>query len=62
MKRVQLDCGKTAYHTLHTALERVRSTSKSVSVDKAALSALLRDHGKVITALHEEGVETQEGE
>lgn len=36
------------FETLHEALAKVRSTSKTVTVSKEALSALLRDYSNLI--------------
>lgn len=63
MKRdtLTLECTHTAFHGLHTALDKVKATSATVKVDKASLGALLRDHSRIITSLRGFGLETKEG-
>ncbi len=47
-------------HALYEALGRTRRNSTAVRVDKAALEALLIDHGRVLAALRD-GYETSDG-
>jgi hypothetical protein len=41
-------CSQAQFDALHEALDKVRSTSTTVKVDKAALSALLMDHANLL--------------
>jgi hypothetical protein len=43
-KRPQLTCTDDQFHGIHAALAKVKRTSATVTVDKAALQALLIDH------------------
>jgi hypothetical protein len=61
-KPLQLACSKSQWDDLHADLDRVRSTSATVKVSKAALAALLKDHSHAIAALHTAGVHTQEND
>jgi hypothetical protein len=45
----ELKCTQAAFEGIHADLDRVRSTSTTVKVDKAALAALLMDHAKLIS-------------
>lgn len=42
---------KAQFDKLHAELHKVRSTSRTVTVDKAALAALLKDHSAMAGAL-----------
>lgn len=44
-------CTQEQFEGLHEALERCRRTSTTVKVDRAALVALLIDHGQLWAAL-----------
>lgn len=46
-----LDLTTDQFDKLHRELAKVRSTSATVTVDKAALAALLRDHSHLIELL-----------
>ncbi|MFN4278284.1 MAG: hypothetical protein ACK4FJ_18480 [Ferrovibrio sp.] len=48
MRKLQLEASNEQVHDLFAALDKVRSTSRTVTVGKAALSALLRDHTKLL--------------
>ena len=39
------------FDAMHAALDKVRSTSKTVTVDKASLAAILRDYVEMLAAL-----------
>lgn len=41
----------SAFEALHAALDKVRSTSRTVTVDKDALRLLLADHSACLTAM-----------
>ncbi len=41
-------CTEDQYHGLVVAVDRARETSKTVTVDKAALSQLLKDHSNLL--------------
>ena len=47
-KLPQLACSDEQYHNIHVAVDKTRSTSTTVKVDRDALAALLRDHAKLI--------------
>lgn len=49
--RRPLETTQAQFEGIHAALNRVRSTSKSVTVDREALAALLRDHSRLIKEL-----------
>lgn len=51
MPRFSFTASQEQFEGLHKALDRVRSTSKSVTVDRQALANLLIDHAKLL-ALH----------
>jgi Cu/Ag efflux protein CusF len=53
----------TQFDGLHKATDKVRSTSKTVTVDKDALANLLMDHPTMVRALLERSVQlkTDEG-
>ena len=44
-----LKCSDAQFHDIHQSLDKVRATSTTVKVDRAALAALLMDHSKLIT-------------
>lgn len=44
----KLTCSQDQFESVHRALDKVRSTSTTVTVDRAALQALLIDHSKLI--------------
>lgn len=48
-------CTDGQFHALHEALAKVRSTSKTVTVSKEALTNLLIDHSKIYAALELKG-------
>ena len=48
MEKVQLDCLHDDLHALHVALDRTRKNAENVKVSKAASTALLLDHGRLI--------------
>ena len=48
--RIVLECSSADFDAVHEAVERPRQNSETVKVPKAALAALLRDHGKLIRA------------
>lgn len=45
---VRLELTQDQFEGLHDRLDHVRSTSETVKVDRAALSALLRDHSRLL--------------
>lgn len=45
------DCTQAQFEAIHAALSKLRKGSKTATVDRAALEALLRDHSRLI-ALH----------
>lgn len=51
MKAFDFTCSKDEFNKLHQSIERTRSTSATVSVDKQALTNLLIDHGKLLSLL-----------
>jgi hypothetical protein len=50
-KSLDLDCTQEQFEAIHDRLEHTRSTSATVTVPKAALEALLRDHSRLIEKL-----------
>jgi hypothetical protein len=48
---IRLTLPLSGFETLHDSVAKVRSTSKSVSVNVEALRALLSDHSVCLTAL-----------
>lgn len=44
----KLICNHDQFESVHRALDKVRSTSTTVTVDRAALQSLLIDHSKLI--------------
>ena len=44
--KIHLECDEAAYHAL--CVEAAKDHKKRVNVDRAALAALIRDHGKVL--------------
>ena len=52
MSKTKLDCTDAQFHAIHVALDKVRSTSATVTVTREALAALLCDHSKLI-GIHE---------
>lgn len=55
--RLVLDCTFGQYHVLHESMERTRRNARTVTVDRPALAALLRDHAAVCGRLKEMGEE-----
>jgi hypothetical protein len=53
--RVDFDTTQDQFEGIHKSLDRVRSTSKTVTVDRQALANLLIDHGKLLAILKAEG-------
>lgn len=45
---LKLQCSNDDFDALHEALDRVRSSSQTVKVDKGALRRLLNDHAALI--------------
>ena len=60
MKRLTLTLSQSDFEALHLALDRARKGTTSVKVSRAALSALLADHSKLIR-LHEGRLDNVEG-
>lgn len=52
--RVDIRTTDDQFHSVHTALDKVRSTSKSVRVDKQALINLLLDYSELISLAEED--------
>lgn len=50
-RRLALLTPSTQFDGLHEALDKVRSTSRTVTVEKEALAALLRDYATLIELL-----------
>jgi len=48
MKSITLEMTHCQLHSLTTDLEKVKSSSTTVKVDKAALQALILDHGRLV--------------
>ena len=48
--KIALRCGMAQFDGLWGAVHATRRTSRSVTVDKAALEALLQDHSEVLAA------------
>jgi hypothetical protein len=48
------------FEGLHERVDKTRSTSKSVTVDKDALTALLMDHSMMVRAFRDHGRVLQE--
>lgn len=48
---LHLELPQEQFEVLHLALAKVRSTSKTVTVDKEAMTALLIDYSKLIDKL-----------
>lgn len=44
-------CSQEQFDKIHQQLDQTRRTSETVKVDRAALSALLIDHGKLHSVL-----------
>lgn len=44
-------CSQEQFERLHQQLDQTRRTSETVRVDRAALAALLIDHGQLHTVL-----------
>lgn len=44
-------CSQDQFEKIHLQLEQTRRTSETVKVDRAALAALLIDHGALHTTL-----------
>lgn len=53
--KITLDCTLDQFTEIHRQVDRTRTTSTTVKVDKAALEALLRDHGKLLARYKVEG-------
>ena len=51
MKNFEERCTQEQFEALHEALDKVRKNSKSVRVDKQALTNLLQDHSKALSLL-----------
>jgi hypothetical protein len=48
VSKPQLELTQDQFEGLHDDLDKVRRTSRTVKVDKDALSALLRDHSRLL--------------
>jgi hypothetical protein len=48
MKKTKLECTSDQLHDIHVAADKVRKNSKTVKVDRAALTALLIDHQRLV--------------
>lgn len=46
--RIKLACSHEQFHAIYESLEHTRKNPEVVKVPKEALTALLRDHGKLI--------------
>jgi hypothetical protein len=58
---LRLTCGADAYHQLILAADKkTRGGADTVKVSKAALAALLTDHGAALGKLAEAGFETKQ--
>lgn len=55
MATITETCTQEQFEGIHAALDKVRSTSRTVTVDKDALRALLIDHGALWGALEDSG-------
>lgn len=49
--RIDLKCSQEQFEKLHEDLDKTRKTSETVKVSRAALAALLIDHGQLHAAL-----------
>jgi len=52
---VQLHSTLAQFEDTYARLDKVRSTSKTVTVDKESLTAILMDHTQLIGALRDHG-------
>lgn len=50
-RRLARDLSPAQFDGLHSALDKVRSASRTVTVEKDALAALLRDHATILEIL-----------
>ena len=57
MTRPRLTLTQDRFEGLHAALAKVRSTSRTVTVDRQALTDLLIDHGAILA--HHREIEEQ---
>ena len=57
---VKLECPLSDYDALAAAVDKTRRGSKTVTVDRDALAALLRDHGKLTAAAVEAKIKLEE--
>lgn len=48
---ITLTCSQEQFEKIHEDLDKTRRTSETVKVDRAALMALLIDHGTLHTTL-----------
>jgi hypothetical protein len=51
-RKARLIATSAQFDKLHEALAKVRSTSKTVTVEKSALDALLRDYASLLEILN----------
>lgn len=54
---MNLTCTDEQFHSLHAAIDKARSTTKSVAVDKQALINLLLDHGRLLKVVERHRLE-----
>jgi hypothetical protein len=54
-KEMSFECTMDQFNGIHKALDKVRATSRTVTVDRDALTRLLIDHGKLLTRYKVEG-------
>lgn len=52
--KLKLECSHEDFHSVTKAIDQTRDSAETVKVPRAALSALLRDHGKLITEFKNE--------
>ena len=52
---ITLNTSMAEFEALHERYDRTRSTSKSVTVERAALIHLLMDHSRLVDALRQAG-------
>jgi len=53
-KKLTLECSHDDFHAVHAALDGARKSAQAVKVPRAALAALLRDHGQMIAAFKDQ--------
>lgn len=52
--KLKLECTRDAFHSVSRSVDQTRESSHTVKVPRAALAALLRDHGKLVSTFRNE--------